>query len=160
MPLSAEEIELAQLDKHYFLVVTPPCHVSTKAIFTDPTLSSHYSPKQSKSAILQGPWRNDFTPIVQNKFAAIGHTLDRLVKYGHPAMSGTGASCFVAFTELSQAYQAQQECQDLVITPQGHIVEKNADSALRGQTLFSFVAPSVQLSPVHQALASCSLRKS
>lgn len=86
-----------------YLVVIPKCHVSTKEIFTDPELKQHYSALRSHEEIISDPYGNDLLPVVTKKFCEIGHTLDRLVKYGRPAMSGTGASCFVACSHADDA---------------------------------------------------------
>ena len=86
-----------------YLVVTPRCHVSTKEIFTAPELKRHYSAPRQPSEVVSQLYCNDLVPVVTEKFCEIGHTLDILVKYGHPAMSGTGASCFVACPDAATA---------------------------------------------------------
>lgn len=90
----------------YYLVVTPAVHVSTKDVFTDPELKNYFSPKRSFDELLSVPYGNDCISIVRKNFCEIGHTLDRLVKYGVAAMSGTGASCFVSFDSEQQAQEA------------------------------------------------------
>ena len=104
-----EVITPLDLPPQYYLVVTPDVHVSTKAIFTDPALKEHYSAPRSHEEVLAGPYGNDLVAVVTKNFCEIGHTLERLVKYGHPAMSGTGASCFVACSDAQAAQAAFAE---------------------------------------------------
>lgn len=124
------------LPERYYLVVTPDCHVSTKDIFTNPELKEHFSPKRTLEQLLSVPYGNDCIPIVRKNFCEIGHTLDRLVKYGDAAMSGTGASCFVAFENITEALQAQEHLQS----------ELNCK-------YHSFVARSLNCSPVTRAIS-------
>lgn len=125
------------LEQRHFLVVTPHCHVSTKDVFTDPTLPNYFSPKRPLDQLLRAPFNNDCVNIVRKKFCEIGHVLDRLVKYGGSAMSGTGASCFTSFPTLEQAKKAEDEIKEDLNIP-----------------FSSFVASSTNISLVHQQLAS------
>ena len=120
----------------YYLVVTPAVHVSTKDVFTDPELKNYFSPKRSFDELLSVPYGNDCISIVRKNFCEIGHTLDRLVKYGDAAMSGTGASCFVAFDDLAQAQYAQTQ------------LASELDCKFS-----SFVAKSINCSPVIRAIS-------
>lgn len=131
-----EIITPLKLPTQHYLVVTPQCHVSTKDVFTDPELKNYFSPKRSLDQLMHAPFSNDCVAIVRKKFCEIGHVLDRLVKYGGAAMSGTGASCFTSFPTLEQAQKAQKEIIEDLNLP-----------------FTSFVASSTNLSLVHQELA-------
>lgn len=130
-----EHLHNVDLPERYYLVVTPLCHVSTKDVFTDPELPQYFSPKRELSELLVTPFANDCVTIVRKKFPEIGQTLDRLLKYGSPAMSGTGASCFCAFDSREAAEQAQREI-----------------AALADLSVSSFVASSCNSSPVLAAI--------
>ena len=104
-----EIITPIDLPEQYYLVVTPNIHVSTKDIFSAPELKAHYSAPRSHQEVLTEPYGNDLLPVVTKKFCEIGHTLERLVKYGRPAMSGSGASCFVACPSKEAAQAAFAE---------------------------------------------------
>ena len=101
--------------ERYYLVVTPPCHVSTKEIFTAPELPQYYrAPCDDITSVPESAFANDCVDVVRKKYPQIGQVLERLLKYGSPAMSGTGASCFCAFSSREQAQQALHELsQDL-----------------------------------------------
>lgn len=129
-----ERLQPVSLDPRYYLVVTPKCHVSTKDVFCDPELPSFFSTKKELSELMALPFANDCVTIVRKKFPEVGNVLSRLVKYGSPAMSGTGASCFCAFESLADAEAAQKELSDL-------------DAS-------SFIARSCEISPVLSALAA------
>ena len=119
------------LPKRWYLVYTPKCHVATKVVFADPNLKRD-SPKRTLEELLSLPFDNDFTKTVRKNYSEVGHSLDRLVKYGPAFMSGSGSSCFVPFTDESSAKLAQQD-----FDPEGKR---------------SFIASSTNLSPVLSAL--------
>lgn len=102
-------VDESLLPYRHFTVVTPPCRVSTKEIFTDPELPRFFSTERSFETLLSTPFRNDFIPIVIKKFCDIGQVLDILIKYGNAAMSGTGASCFASFESREKAEKAAAE---------------------------------------------------
>lgn len=128
-------LELENLPYQHFLVVTPDCHISTKEIFTDPTLPQYYRPRAEFETLMSQPFSNDCLSIVRKKFCDIGQILDRLVKYGDAAMSGTGASCFIPFTTRTQALTARETLQ------------QELPESLRASM---FVASASAISPVHQ----------
>ena len=101
-----EVLNAVTVPEKFYLVITPRCHISTKEIFTNEELKQHYSPVRSFDELMATEFGNDLIPIVRKKYCEIGHTLDRLVKYGVAAMSGTGASCFVSFDSEQQAQEA------------------------------------------------------
>ena len=101
-----EVLNAVTVPEKFYLVITPRCHISTKEIFTNEELKQHYSPVRSFDELMATEFGNDLIPIVRNNYCEIGHTLDRLVKYGVAAMSGTGASCFVSFDSEQQGQEA------------------------------------------------------
>ncbi len=101
-----EVLKAVDVAEKFYLVITPKVHISTKDVFTNPELKEHYSPVRSFEELMASPFGNDLIAIVRNNYCEIGHTLDRLVKYGVTAMSGTGASCFVSFDSEQEAHAA------------------------------------------------------
>lgn len=97
-----------ELTDKYYLVVTPPVHVCTADIFKDKDLKRD-TKVRSLDTLLNSEFSNDMQEIVIKKYDKVGHTLSRLLKYGHAQMSGSGSSCFVAFDSLQQAEQALEE---------------------------------------------------
>lgn len=101
-----EVLNAVTVPEKFYLVITPRVHISTKEIFTNPELKQYYSPVRDFEELMAREFGNDLIPIVRKNYCEIGHTLDRLVKYGVAAMSGTGASCFVSFDSEQQAQEA------------------------------------------------------
>lgn len=128
-------VGLETLPYQHFVVVTPHCHVATKEIFTDPELPHYYREAQDFASLMRQPFGNDCLSIVRKKFCDIGQILDRLVKYGDAAMSGTGASCFTSFSTREQALNARDALQ------------KELPESLQASL---FVASAIATSPVHQ----------
>lgn len=128
-------VSLDILPYKHFVVVTPECHISTKEIFTDPEMPQYYRAAQDFQTLMKQPFSNDCLSIVRKKFCDIGQILDRLVKYGDAAMSGTGASCFLSFTDHNQALKARDALQQELPT------------SLKASL---FAATALSASPVHQ----------
>ncbi len=126
-----EQLQNINLKEQYFLVVTPSVHVSTAAIFQDQNLKRD-TKVRTLSELMNSEFSNDMQEIVVKKYDKVGHTLTRLIKYGHAQMSGSGSSCFVAFDSLKAA---QQACDELELT----------DCAV-------FIAKSINTSTVYSAL--------
>jgi 4-diphosphocytidyl-2-C-methyl-D-erythritol kinase len=94
------------LKPSYYVVLTPPVHVSTRDIFANSTLTNDTKPlkmadfsRDVKSAV----FKNDLETIVCKEFPAVTSTLIWLNQYGEARMSGSGASVFVAVNSKQQA---------------------------------------------------------
>lgn len=135
-----EYLRFLELDERWYLVVTPDCHVSTREIFTDPGLKEHFSPERTFEDAMDCMYNNDCECTVRKKFSEVGLTLDYLVKYGRAAMSGTGASCYVAFDTREEALKAHED------------LCKVWDQDFSFQ---AFVTESINVSPVTTALMNC-----
>ncbi len=94
------------LKPSYYVVLTPPVHVSTRDIFANSTLTKDTKPlkmadfsRDVKSAV----FKNDLETVVCKEFPAVASTLSWLNQYGEAHMSGSGASVFVAVNSKQQA---------------------------------------------------------
>ncbi|MBV2128263.1 4-(cytidine 5'-diphospho)-2-C-methyl-D-erythritol kinase [Arsukibacterium indicum] len=126
-----EKLVPVNLPEKVYLVVTPPCHVSTAEIFQHPDLTRN-SPTLSLESLFNSPWRNDCQPLVEQLQPIVALTLQWLVEYGPCRMTGTGASVFAEFPDTASAQQALSKL----------------PSNCRG-----FIAKGVNQSPVMAALA-------
>jgi len=98
-----ERLTPLQLPQPWYLVITPPCHVSTAEIFNDPELTRD-TPKIKISDFLAGQGHNDCLPVVRRRHPQVAQVLDWLSAQGVPArLTGTGASVFASFAEPAQA---------------------------------------------------------
>ncbi len=102
-----EQISRVELPKLWFLVLTPPFHVSTRAVFTDSGLTRNTPPLTIASWLKGIPTHNDCWSVVCRLFPAIGDYADRLKPYGEVALSGTGSSLFVGFPDQAAAQFAK-----------------------------------------------------
>lgn len=91
-----------ELPEPWYLVVTPPVEVSTAEIFSAPELQRDAAPIDI-AAFKAGAGANVCEPVTRARYPAVGAVLDWLAPYGKVRMSGTGASCFIAFDSLRDA---------------------------------------------------------
>jgi 4-diphosphocytidyl-2-C-methyl-D-erythritol kinase len=98
------------LETSYYVVLTPPVHVSTRDIFANSRLTRDTKPlkiadfsRDANSDLNSGLFRNDLETIVCEEFPAVATALKWLSQYGKARMSGSGASVFVAVNSKQQA---------------------------------------------------------
>lgn len=91
---TGELLNAVNLPEQWYLVVTPPCQVSTAAIFADENLTRN-SAKIRIADFLAGRCRNDCEPVSRRLYPLVNEAFDWLGRYGSVRMSGTGASVFI-----------------------------------------------------------------
>ncbi|WP_105103590.1 4-(cytidine 5'-diphospho)-2-C-methyl-D-erythritol kinase [Microbulbifer pacificus] len=124
----------------WYLVLTPDCHVSTGALFSDPRLtrdSAAITLAALRDRRLDTRWLdeysgNDFQPLVENLYPDVRMTREWLAQYGQAFLTGSGACVFASFDSEAAAQNV------LAKRPAGW----------RG-----FVARGVNESPTHRQLA-------
>ncbi len=90
----------------YYVVLTPPIHVSTAKIFTHSGLTKDTKPLRIadfSNGANSNLFRNDLEKVVCEEFTAVASTLEWLSQYGQARMSGSGASVFVTVDSLAEA---------------------------------------------------------
>lgn len=94
------------LPEKYYVVLTPPAHVSTAQVFANSTLTKDTKPLKiadfSRDANLE-IFKNDLEAIVCKEFPAVATTLKWLNQFGLARMSGSGASVFIAVNSKQSA---------------------------------------------------------
>ena len=136
-----EHLQPVALPPRNYLILVPPCAVSTAAIFSQPALTRNSSPI-TIAAFLRGGLRetglnhrqtghNDCEPVVRSLYPEVAFALDWLSQFGPARMTGTGACVFADFADRAAAQSV------LTQIPANY----------RG-----FVAMGVNVSPVHAAL--------
>jgi 4-diphosphocytidyl-2-C-methyl-D-erythritol kinase len=103
-----EELTDIDLPERWYLVLQPPCHVSTAEVFSQPDLTRH-SPRIKIRAFLQGDCRNDCLPVVRRRHPEVAQALDWLNQFADARLSGTGACVFAAFAEQQLARDLLQK---------------------------------------------------
>jgi len=124
-------------DEHWYLVVVPPVHVSTKDVFSNPELTRDCSAIKICD-LLPDEWRNVCTPVVLKNYPLVSQAIDIISEYSKAQMSGTGASVFACFESESRANGVLQKIR------QNPVIE----------SWTCFVARGLNRSPLHQILES------
>jgi 4-diphosphocytidyl-2-C-methyl-D-erythritol kinase len=101
-----EQLTAIALEPSYYVVLTPPIHVSTRDIFANSRLTKDTKPLKiadfSSGAYLSN-FKNDLEKVVCEEFPAVATTLKWLSQFGEARMSGSGASVFVAVNSKQKA---------------------------------------------------------
>ncbi|MEJ6655998.1 MAG: 4-(cytidine 5'-diphospho)-2-C-methyl-D-erythritol kinase [Pseudomonas sp.] len=125
-----EQLTPVELDEPWYLVVVPPCHVSTAEIFSDERLTRD-TPAITLAAFREHGGRNDCLPVVMARYTEIRNTLILLNNYCEAKMTGTGSCLFGAFPNEREADKVR---------------------ARLPATLQTFVAKGCNVSPLHALL--------
>lgn len=125
-----EQLTPVEVDEPWYLVVVPPCHVSTAEIFSDERLTRDTTPI-TLAAFREHGGRNDCLPVVTARYPEIRNTLILLNKFCEAKMTGTGSCLFGAFPNEREADKVR---------------------ARLPATLQAFVAKGCNTSPLHALL--------
>lgn len=108
-----ESLVPIDLPEPWYLVLAPPCHVSTAEVFSDPELTRD-SPRITIPDFLAGRVENDCTEVVSRRYPAVAEAMEWLGQYAKPRLTGTGACIFAAFEDEASARRVLQQ------VPQGY----------------------------------------
>lgn len=97
-----ERLTPIDLPEPWYVVVMPPCHVSTTEIFAAPELTRN-APPLTIAAFLSGAGRNVCETVVCRRHPEVGRALAWLARYAPARMSGTGAAVFAEFADQARA---------------------------------------------------------
>lgn len=97
-----EKLETVELEESWYLVITPPCLVSTQEIFCHQQLTRN-SPAIKMSDFLAGRSRNDCEAVTASLYPEVANTLNLLGKFTKSKMTGTGSSVFAEFKTEAEA---------------------------------------------------------
>lgn len=122
---------LPDLVEPWYVVVTPPCHVSTGLVFSAPGLTRN-NESIKIADFLAGQQDNHCLPVVSEMYPIVREALDDLrLLCERPKLTGTGACVFGAFSDKADA-------------------ERTARALARRWQVF--VAKGVNISPAREAL--------
>jgi 4-diphosphocytidyl-2-C-methyl-D-erythritol kinase len=93
-----------ELPEAFFLVLTPPCFVATKEVFSQENLTRN-SPAIKMADFLAGRSRNDCEAVTRALYPEVAEALDWLAQFTESRMTGTGASVFARCASRSEAEQ-------------------------------------------------------
>jgi 4-diphosphocytidyl-2-C-methyl-D-erythritol kinase len=103
-----ERLTPVTLPQPWFVVLRPPCHVSTAAVFSDPDLTRDSDPIKI-AGFLEGDARNDCLPVVLRRFPIVRDAFEWLSNRGPARLTGTGSCLFAAFEQRSAAHAVAAE---------------------------------------------------
>lgn len=86
----------------WYVVIIPPCHISTAEIFSSPELTRDCE-AITISRFLSGEGRNVCEQVVKQNYPPVAEALNWLTQYAQPRMTGTGACVFAGFESQEQA---------------------------------------------------------
>ena len=97
-----------ELPDHWYLIVVPPCHVSTAEIFSHRELTRNTIPIKM-ATFFGGDSRNDCQSLVRSLYPEVDKALKVLDNFGEARMTGTGACAFISFDNATQATLAREQ---------------------------------------------------
>jgi len=138
-----EHLQPVALPDSNYLILVPPCQISTAQIFSEKALTRNTSPITIAAFLGGGTFqeqeyghagqivRNDCEPVVKRLYPEVAFALDWLSQFRPARLTGTGACVFASFADRSDAENVLQRL------PHNY----------RG-----FVARGLNISPVHRML--------
>jgi 4-diphosphocytidyl-2-C-methyl-D-erythritol kinase len=103
-----ERLNPVELAEPWYLVLVPPCSVSTKAVFCHPQLTRDSQPI-TLADFLSGDVVNDCLPVVRRAYPAVDDALEWLSAWGGGRLTGTGACVFSVFESEQEALAALKQ---------------------------------------------------
>lgn len=103
-----EKLHAYDLPEAWYLVLTPPVHVPTAQIFTDPELTRNTISMTMRALPIGrlfrcGQFGNDLQPVACRLYPVIKEYLATLSQYSPALMTGSGACVFAEFTSEAAA---------------------------------------------------------
>ncbi|MCI0401606.1 MAG: 4-(cytidine 5'-diphospho)-2-C-methyl-D-erythritol kinase [Gammaproteobacteria bacterium] len=103
-----EKLTPVILDEPWYLVVQPPCYVSTAEIFKAPDLTRNTPPIKIRD-FLAGGGRNDCEAVVRARYPEVAQLLDWLGSRVEARVTGTGGCVFARFESERMAEEMLRE---------------------------------------------------
>lgn len=97
-----EQLTPVVLPEHWFVVLTPACHVATVKIFSHEELTRD-TKAIKMAAFLAGQSRNDCEMLVRKLYPEVDAAIEWLNQFAPARMTGTGSSVFAAFDDETSA---------------------------------------------------------
>jgi len=90
------------LPERWYVIISPPCHVSTGQIFSHLQLTRNTSPIKM-ATFFEGYSRNDCQQLVRRLYPDVDAALTWLEQFGEARLTGTGACVFAGFGTEAEA---------------------------------------------------------
>ena len=99
-----EQLTPLEIPPRWYLVLVPPCAVSTAGIFSHKDLTRD-TPNIKVAAFLEEGGRNDCQPVVEQLYPQVKDAVDWLSRFGPARLTGTGACVFAPFPSEASALE-------------------------------------------------------
>lgn len=126
-----EQLQPANPDEKWYLVVKPQVSIATVDIFTHSELTRN-TPKRALSTLLEQEYVNDCEKIVRMLYPEVDKQLSWLLQYAPSRLTGTGSCVFADFNSKKEAELVREQLPD---------------------TVSAFVAKGRNISPLKETLA-------
>ncbi len=103
-----DQLQPIELQEPWYLVIAPPCHVSTQEIYASAELTRNSTPI-TIGEFLQSGGRNDCESLVRQKYPAVDQAIVWLNRFAAAKMTGTGCCVFASFVTESEALAAMKQ---------------------------------------------------
>jgi 4-diphosphocytidyl-2-C-methyl-D-erythritol kinase len=103
-----EQLTDITLPEKYYLLLFPPCHVSTAVIFSHPELTRDSKMMKIAAFLEQGNsplFQNDCERLVRKLYSEVDEALNTLSTHTNARMTGTGACVFASFDCEAEALE-------------------------------------------------------
>ncbi len=98
-----EQLTELSLPMQWYVVVRPPQHVATAAVFGHPDLPRNSRPARQADYQALQPLRNDMQGVVLAQFPVVAAVFEALSDWGEPRLTGSGACLFLTFDNRESA---------------------------------------------------------
>lgn len=137
-----ERLTPVSLPEKWYVVLVPPCPVSTAEIFNSPELTRNTSPI-TIAAFLEGGGRNDCQALVSKRHPAVRQALDWLGNFAPGQLTGTGSAIYATLP-------TEKEARAILATA----LSDTQPLVLEGQKVNGFVAKGLNQSALLPVVAS------
>ncbi|MBK1716341.1 4-(cytidine 5'-diphospho)-2-C-methyl-D-erythritol kinase [Thiocystis violacea] len=103
-----ERLVPVELPEPWYLILAPPCAVSTKDVFSHPELTRD-SQVITLADFLSGDASNDCLSVVRHGYPDVDVALEWLSAWGGGRLTGTGACVFAVFGDQESAMEALRQ---------------------------------------------------
>ncbi|MCB5357634.1 4-(cytidine 5'-diphospho)-2-C-methyl-D-erythritol kinase [Vibrio lentus] len=108
-----EQLQPANPDEKWYLVVKPQVSIATIDIFTHSELTRN-TPKRALSTLLEQEYVNDCEKIVRMLYPEVDKQLSWLLQYAPSRLTGTGSCVFAEFSSKKEAESVLEQLPDTV----------------------------------------------
>lgn len=108
-----EQLQPANPDEKWYLVVKPQVSIATVDIFTHSELTRN-TPKRALSTLLEQEYVNDCEKIVRMLYPEVDKQLSWLLQYAPSRLTGTGSCVFAEFNSKKEAESVLEQLPDTV----------------------------------------------